>query len=139
MNWGMRHSVTVIIVFLAQGEHGPVADLFALLIRTFVAAAISVGAVVVLIVWQAPAGPEGAMLDVVVRVCRPMLWLVLAAALLVVRYPWSYGPSDACADAPESARQSKPSMLVLNHSSCYHFRVLDPRADAARISQRVKV
>lgn len=76
-----------------QGERGSVADLFALLIRTFMAAAIAVGAVVVLIVWQAPAGPEGAMLDVVIRVYRPMLWLVLAAALLVVLLPlvvWAF-------------------------------------------------
>ncbi len=70
-----------------QRERGPVVDLFVLLVRTFVAAAIAVGAVVVLILWKAPAGPEGAMLDVVVRVYRPMLWLVLAAALLVVLLP----------------------------------------------------
>lgn len=25
----------------------------------------------------------------------------------------------------ELARQSKPSMFVLNHSSCYHIRMLD--------------
>src|SRR5438874_726561 len=27
----------------------------------------------------------------------------------------------------DSARQPEPSALVLNESSCYHFRVLDPR------------
>jgi len=27
----------------------------------------------------------------------------------------------------DSARQPKPSALVLNEPSCYHFRVFDPR------------
>lgn len=70
-----------------QSERGPVAELFAFVVRTVVAAAIALSAVVVLVVWRAPIGPEGAMLDLVVRVYRPVLWLVLVAALLVVLLP----------------------------------------------------
>lgn len=37
----------------------------------------------------------------------------------------------AITEPHSSARQPEPSALVLNESSCYHFRVLDPRAFAA--------
>src|SRR6266849_50883 len=38
-----------------------------------------------------------------------------------------------------SARQPKPSALVLSEPSCYHFRVLDPRLPLRRSTQVVHV
>ena len=44
--------------------------------------------------------------------------------------------ADCRSAAFRSARQSKPSAIVLNEPSCYHFRVLDPRGFATLSATR---
>jgi hypothetical protein len=75
--WDVRHDA-VVLARRPEQDRTPITD---------------IGAAAVIFVWRTPPGPEGALLDLVVRSYRPILWIVFGAALVVALSPllaWAF-------------------------------------------------